>query len=159
YFKRNADSPEPMVREVDPYALANYFGVWMMVGFDHLRNDIRTFRLDRMETVLVTAKVFTRPKNFNLVQMFRQKQSQTSGEIYQVKIAREIFRWVKEQPPYKLIRTQSKKNYVILTIESPSEDSVITWLLRWGNKAEALSPQSFRDNVKSTLDTLLKIYQ
>jgi len=157
YYKRSAESLEPMVREVDPYALTNYFGVWMMTGHDHLRKDLRVFRLDRMEAVMVTSKQFERPKNFRLEQAY--KEEQTPRTIYQVKISRDIFRWVKEQPPYKLIKTETKKDHVILTIESSSEDSVITWLLRWGVKAEAISPPSFRENVKTTLASLLKNYE
>ena len=157
YFKRMSDSTEPMVREVDPYALTNYFGVWMMAGYDYLRKDLRVFRLDRMEAVMVTSKLFERPKNFRM--KYWEKEDQSPRSLYQVKIAREIFRWVKEQPPYKLIRTQKKKNHVILTVETSSEDYLIAWVLRWGEKAEAISPQSFREKIKTDLTALLKLYK
>ncbi len=157
YFKRYSDSPEPMVREVDPYALTNFFGNWAMSGYDHLRKDLRMFRLDRMEAVMVTGKLFERPKNFHLSQLYREEQ--TPRSLYKVKIARDILRWVKEQPPYKLVKTQVKGSHVILTIESSSEDSIVTWLLRWGDKAEALSPQAFREKVKTSLSALLKLYE
>jgi predicted DNA-binding transcriptional regulator YafY len=157
YYKRYSDTTEPMVREVDPYALMNFYGNWTMSGYDHLRKDLRMFRLDRMEAVMVTAKAFERPKNFRLSQLAKEDQSQKS--IYQVKIARDIFRWVKEQPPYKIIKTQTLKNHVILTIESSSEGSIIAWLLRWGDKAEAFSPSTFRENVKTMLNRLLTIYK
>lgn len=157
YYKRYADTAEPMVREVDPYALTNVFGNWMLAGYDHLRKDFRTFRLDRMEAVMVTNKVFERPKNFSLAKMYGEDRAPRS--TYKIKVARNIYRWVKEQPPYKIVKTETKKDHVILTIESYSEDSIITWLLRWGEKAEAVAPQSFRDKVTSTLSTLLKIYE
>jgi predicted DNA-binding transcriptional regulator YafY len=157
YFKRYSDSNEPMVREVDPYALTNFYGNWMMTGYDYLRKDLRAFRLSRMEAVMITSKSFDRPKSFHFSQMMREDQ--TPKIMYQVKISRDIFRWVKEQPPYKIIKTQSKKNHVIITIESSSEESVITWLLRWGEKVEAISPQRFRENVKNTLLTILKSYE
>lgn len=157
YFKRYSDTTEPMVREVDPYALMNFYGNWTMSGYDHLREDLRMFRLDRMEAVMVTSKTFERPKNFRYSQLAREDQSKKS--IYEVKISRDIFRWVKEQPPYKIIKTQTKKNHVVLTIESSNESSIITWLLRWGDKAEAIAPSTFRDNVKTTLSTLLKNYE
>lgn len=157
YFKPSAQTAEPMVREADPYALANYFGIWMMTGYDHLRKDLRVFRLDRMEAVLVTSKLYERPKNFSLSDL--GKDDRSAGTVYRVKIARSIHRWVKEQPPYKVIKTESKKDHVYLTIASSSEDSIITWLLRWGTNAEAISPPSFRRNVKSILAALLHIYE
>ncbi len=157
YFKPSAQSPEPMVREADPYALANYFGVWMMTGYDYLRKDLRVFRLDRMEAVLVTNKTYERPRNFRLSRL--QQEDHSRRTLYTVKIERDIYRWVKEQPPYKIIKTLTKKDHVLLTIATSSEDYLITWLLRWGEKAEAISPLSFRTKVKIILYSLLKIYE
>ena len=37
------------LRDVDPYALVHIGGKWQLVGYCHLRNDIRHFRLDRIE--------------------------------------------------------------------------------------------------------------
>jgi predicted DNA-binding transcriptional regulator YafY len=115
------------------------------------------FRLDRMEAVMVTSKSFERPKNFRFSQLAKEDQSLKT--IFQVKISRDIYRWVKEMPPYKIINTKMLKNHVILTIESSSESSIITWLLRWGEKAEAVSPAAFRENVKTTLARLLEVYK
>ncbi len=157
YFKRYSDSTEPTIREVDPYALTFFYGNWLLSGHDHLRNDLRSFRLNRMEAVMVTNKSFERPKNFQRFQLMQEEHSQRT--VFQVKIAREIFRWVKEQPPYKITKTLTKKNHVILTIESSSEESITKWLLLWGEKAEAISPKSFRDNVKQKLSTLLSLYE
>lgn len=128
-----------------------------MAGYDHMRKDLRVFRLDRMETVLVTTSAFERPASFRLSQL--NKEDQSSRTVYTVKISRDILRWVKEQPPYKLVKIKSKKTHVLVTIESSSEESVIQWMLRWGEKAEALFPLSFRHKVKSLLASLLQKYQ
>lgn len=157
YYKRYSETSEPMVREVDPYALTNVYGNWAVSGFDHLRKDLRMFRLDRMETIMVTSKMFERPKTFRMSQLAKEDQAPRS--IYCIKISRDIFRWVKEQPPYKLVKTQTKKDHVLLTIESASEHAVITWMLRWGGKAEAVSPVSFRGHVRTFLAQLLSIYE
>jgi proteasome accessory factor B len=37
------------VREVDPWRLSYRNGQWYLAGFDHLRGDSRTFRLDRIQ--------------------------------------------------------------------------------------------------------------
>ncbi len=157
YYKRNADTRKPMVRQVDPYALTNFFGNWTVSGLDHLRNDIRMFRLDRMEAVMVTAKTFERPKNFRLAQL-APKETEPK-QIYRIKISREIHRWVKEQPPYVVTKTEVRKESVFLTVETSNEQSLIQWLLRWDDKAEAVSPASFRTNVKAALDRLICIYR
>ncbi len=156
YFKRNSDSKDPMVREADPYALTNFYGNWSLSGYDHLRKEIRMFRLDRMESLMVTSKSFERPKNFRFSDLAKQDTAPRS--VYHVRISRDIHRWVKEYPPYKIVKTQTKGNRVLLTIESSNEQSIIRWLLHWGNSAEAVAPASFRSNVKRMLSELLQLY-
>jgi len=51
------------VRRVDPYRLDFQRGRWYLTGFDHLRDDERVFRLDRIDGGVTAgpAKSFTRP--------------------------------------------------------------------------------------------------
>ncbi|MBX3142366.1 MAG: WYL domain-containing protein [Trueperaceae bacterium] len=51
-------------RSVDPYGLAR-IGAWYLVGYCHLRQDLRTFRLDRMREVRFTDGRFERPAGFD----------------------------------------------------------------------------------------------
>ncbi len=51
-------------REVDPFGLAR-MGAWYLVGHCHLRDDLRTFRLDRMLEVSATARRFAKPPDFD----------------------------------------------------------------------------------------------
>ncbi|HEU4852425.1 MAG TPA: GNAT family N-acetyltransferase [Telluria sp.] len=52
-------------RDFDAYGLAYRIGCWYAVGFCHLRQDIRSFRLDRIETVRTLDERFERPAGFN----------------------------------------------------------------------------------------------
>src|SRR5689334_10722298 len=57
-------------RDVDPYALVYREGVWTVVGYCHLRQDIRSFRVDRILEAVQAAKPkspdFERPANFDI---------------------------------------------------------------------------------------------
>lgn len=62
------DTRSPVtLRDVDPYGLVFHAGTWYLAGHDHLRDEIRTFRLDRITAVEVTATVFDAPPNFDAV--------------------------------------------------------------------------------------------
>lgn len=52
-------------REVDPYGLVFRAGFWYVSGHCHLRNDLRSFRLDRVTQVEALPKSFLRPAEFN----------------------------------------------------------------------------------------------
>jgi predicted DNA-binding transcriptional regulator YafY len=54
-------------RDFDPYSLAHVQSEWYVVGHCHLRDDLRSFRLDRVQQVEATAARFKRPAHFDAV--------------------------------------------------------------------------------------------
>ena len=60
---RTAD--EETVRDVDPYGVVHHRGRWYVVGWCHLRDDVRMFRLDRVLALDPRADTFARPLDFN----------------------------------------------------------------------------------------------
>ncbi|MGP8160814.1 MAG: helix-turn-helix transcriptional regulator [Candidatus Dormibacteria bacterium] len=57
---------EETERRVDPYGIAFLSGHWYVAAWDHLRNDLRTFRLDRVLGIQPTRESFDRPEGFDL---------------------------------------------------------------------------------------------
>lgn len=59
-------------RAFDPYGLVYRSGFWYTAGYCHLRDDLRTFRLDRIQDVELRDETFTRPPDFDcLAQVLR----------------------------------------------------------------------------------------
>jgi predicted DNA-binding transcriptional regulator YafY len=52
-------------RELDPYGMVFYDGRWFTVGYCHLREDLRIFRLDRVLSAELRDERFTRPDDFD----------------------------------------------------------------------------------------------
>jgi predicted DNA-binding transcriptional regulator YafY len=52
-------------RQVDPYALLHRSGWWYFVGFCHLRQALRTFRLDRIQELVLLGETFHMPDDFD----------------------------------------------------------------------------------------------
>ncbi len=52
-------------REFDPYGLAWWAGAWYAVGMCHLRHDLRSFRLDRIDAANGLDQPFRRPSGFD----------------------------------------------------------------------------------------------
>jgi predicted DNA-binding transcriptional regulator YafY len=67
---RSAQAGQTATREVDPYGLVYRDAVWLLVGYCHLREGVRTFRLDRIESLEVGPKPrtpdFERPAGFDV---------------------------------------------------------------------------------------------
>ncbi|MFE3068160.1 helix-turn-helix transcriptional regulator [Streptomyces sp. NPDC059247] len=54
-------------RDIDPYGVVFHTGRWYLVGHDHLRDDLRTFRIDRVTSATPRPWTFTTPDGFDPV--------------------------------------------------------------------------------------------
>src|SRR5689334_22913281 len=57
-------------RDIDPYAMVYREGAWLVVGWCHLRHEVRSFRVDRMREAVMAPKPkspdFERPADFDV---------------------------------------------------------------------------------------------
>jgi predicted DNA-binding transcriptional regulator YafY len=58
---------EDSERMFDPYGIVFNEGYWYTAGYCHLREDLRTFRMDRINTLEVSERSFERPEDFDLL--------------------------------------------------------------------------------------------
>jgi predicted DNA-binding transcriptional regulator YafY len=56
---------EETERDFDPYGLTYYLRKWYVVGYCHLRQDLRSFRLDRIAHIHAINAHFKRPEGFD----------------------------------------------------------------------------------------------
>ena len=64
-------------RQVDPYAIVHTLGLWYMVGYCHLRRDLRTFRLDRVAHISMCAETFVPPQDFDALNFVESSVART----------------------------------------------------------------------------------
>jgi predicted DNA-binding transcriptional regulator YafY len=64
---RSADGA-PTERLLDPYGVAYLDGRWYVVGYCHLREGPRTFRLNRIQAIAPRDERFTRPERFDALE-------------------------------------------------------------------------------------------
>ena len=76
---------EPLKRVVDPYGLVYRVGRWYLVGYCHLREDVRTFRLDRVLEVELLDTTFTRPSGIDPLQHVEKALANMPG-LYRVEV-------------------------------------------------------------------------
>jgi predicted DNA-binding transcriptional regulator YafY len=69
---RYRSSEEVTERTVDPYGVVHHRGRWYVVGWCHLREDVRMFRLDRVLALEPRDESFAKPLDFNCVDFVLQ---------------------------------------------------------------------------------------
>lgn len=60
----------PTSRQIDPYGLVHWKNKWYVVGYCHLRTEIRSFRVDRISSLARSEAVFVRPAEFSARHFF-----------------------------------------------------------------------------------------
>lgn len=125
-------------RKADPYGLVNVAGNWYMVARDHNKGDIRSFKLERIEGLVVLAEPFTRPVDFKL------QQGPQEDRIVEVRalFSEEVARWVLEAPSYYTVAAEQTAEGLVVTLMVRHEQEVLQWLLSWGRHVRVLSPAS-----------------
>jgi predicted DNA-binding transcriptional regulator YafY len=63
---RGRGQPEPLRRDLDPYAVVHRWGLWYGIGHCHLREAIRTFRVDRIVELSLLDQTFEVPDDFDI---------------------------------------------------------------------------------------------
>ncbi len=59
---RTGREEQPKNRTIDPYGMVYWNNKWYTVVFCHLRNEIRSFRVDRILLIRCTQTIFKRPE-------------------------------------------------------------------------------------------------
>lgn len=83
---RRTGQVDTEARKIDPYSVVGYGGRWYIVAFCHRRNDIRVFRVDRVEAATLTEETFASlPPDFDPLKHVRLALASTPG-IYTVEV-------------------------------------------------------------------------
>ena len=158
YHTRHAQSGQSAqnTREADPYGLAHFFNTWHLVAYCHMRQGIRNFRLDRMDTLELLPKTFHRPGNFTMQERPRNKPD---GIVVRVVFDKEVARWVRESPSYYMVGEEETTEGLLVTLQIRQESEVLQWLLGWGRHARVLEPESLRGLLVEEAEGMLRNHQ
>ena len=151
----------PGERKVNPYAVHLRNGTLYLIGHCHLRKDIRTFVVDRMQKIKMTDESFPAPIGFSLESYLRHSFGMFREDLVRVKV-----RFNKSMTRYLLERRwhPSQKNNKLkdgsfeLGFEVAGTKEIKTWIMGFGSLAKVLEPASLVKEVKNDLERSLRSY-
>lgn len=79
WMRYRSSQAEETERAVDPYGLVFHAGLWYTIGYCHLRQDLRMFRLDRVLQTELLEETFTRPPGFDSLGHLRRTMASMPG--------------------------------------------------------------------------------
>jgi predicted DNA-binding transcriptional regulator YafY len=72
-------------RVFDPYGVVYHEGAWYTIGYCHLRQGQRLFRLDRIQQIEVTGETFSRPADFQALEAIQHALASVP-RVWQVEV-------------------------------------------------------------------------
>ena len=148
-------------RIVDPYALKFNFGIWYLIGFCHQRNEVRTFRIDRVRKIEILEENFKVPDSFDLDEYFKESWGIIRGQKTKVilKFAKDTADFIAEciwHPSQKL--TKNTDGSLIAQFEVGGLSEIKIWILGFGENVEVLEPPELRQELKEAAEKINRIY-
>lgn len=153
---------ETTEREIDPYYLIPRDQRFYLIGYCHLKGDIRTFRISRFQQVEMTASTFDKG-NFNIKQYLKNTWSINRGTkniTFKVRFHPEVARYIKEEELFVHPRMSEEGDGTLLfEVTVNNEKEFTKWILQYGPNAEILEPASARQGLKLQLEQWMSLYQ
>lgn len=152
---RSPRSGQLRERVIAPYALEPTPSGIYVIGHDDWANDIRTFKLDRLETAVVTPRKFKVPEAFDLeahlASGWRIMAGETICEVvlqFTPEVTPHIFerQW---HPTQKLERLESGGCLLTVSVAQPQE--MQPFIRSWGAQVKVLAPEWLRDQIAAEL--------
>ena len=159
---RRPGSSQTLGRLVDPYHAVGYQGEWYLVGYCHLRREIRTFAVSRIRKARLPGSFFVMPADFSFQQYWGNRFG-VFGSTEEISV---VIRFSKEQAPYVQERewhptqklTSQEDGGLVMSMTTTHLFDVKRWVLSWGRGVRVLQPPELVEAVRQELREILAGY-
>ena len=140
-------------RVVEPYHIMPYGRSWHLIAYDHLRQEVIQFKVDRVQEAEILETVYTIPADFDPDAYLGDAwgvMRGASGEPERVVLLfePEAGRWVAEEIWHKSqISEVLPDGRVLVKFYVGITPEMVNWLLYYGSRVQVLEPDWLRERV------------
>lgn len=128
-------------------------GGWYIIGYCHLREDKRTFRLDRIQSIELLESTCSYPADW-----MSKENSKLAAGHYQLQINRSFFEVIKHND-YMANRQILKEGEMLLVeVCTEYEDSLLELALKNPTAVHIVGPESFYAHMREIVSKLRQLY-
>ncbi|MGV3503554.1 MAG: helix-turn-helix transcriptional regulator [Adhaeribacter sp.] len=145
-------SEKPTDRLIEPVGLLHENNFWYVVAFCHLRHSYRQFRTDRMLQIRQTLLPFTR--EHGSLEECRNTPVAVQKTKVVIRVNKDITRYIcTGRNYYGFVSEREVGDQVEMTfMTSDAQEGLSRWYLMFGDHAEIIAPESFRQRVADLLE-------
>ncbi|MFG6332378.1 MAG: YafY family transcriptional regulator [Lachnospiraceae bacterium] len=143
-------------RTVEPYYLVFRWSNWYLWGWCCDRKDFRLFKLNRMDNVWKTEKVFE-CRDAAMPDLSNEKIFPGGIKVKALFSPDMKWRLVEEFGPGCFIENNDGR--LLFTADYTNLENLITWIMTFGDKAELLEPKEAREKMARMLQKMTTVYK
>lgn len=148
------------LRVIDPLGLVAKAGVWYLVA--RSRDEMRTFRAERIVGVAPMDESFDRPEGFDLVAFWRdwtvKYEESVPGYPVILRVPSEAIEDVTEFWESHILGDTHKSGKVLVKVVFPAPEVAVHQIVAWGRRVEIIEPRELREKALSRAREVLKHY-
>lgn len=153
---------EPVTYDIHPYRLTRHQGSLYLAGLKAQEEQLRTWRVDRIEVAEVDQVPFTLPRDLDLDSHFARSFGIYDGDedfAVQVWISKDRARYVGEKTWHPSQRvTPHRDGSLTVRFRLSSAVEIKSWILSFGADAEVLEPGWLRHELADELTNMAQKY-
>jgi predicted DNA-binding transcriptional regulator YafY len=145
---------EIQARTIEPYHLLPYGRSWQLIAYDHKRQAVREFKLDRIQSASLLDSAYTIPPTFDIDAYLGDgwglmRGSARPTEEVSLLFEPEAGRWVTEEDWHKSQQTEDLPDgRVRVTFQVGVTPEMVSWLMHYGEQVRVEKPDWLRDEVR-----------
>lgn len=145
-------------REVDAYALVHRSGWWYLIGYCHLRQAMRTFRIDRIQKLELLDEGFDMPDDFDVHAYLEQAFGDLPLEKGRLRFDSQAVHLVNNLPGVESSQSNPDGSLdVVLT--APDMQWLASFVLSFSSWVTVLDPPELRNMVRDWAQAVVELYQ
>lgn len=159
YYTPTRDSHT--VREIAPHHVHVMGGAVYVIAYCHLRKEMRTFAVDRMEHVLPTGRKFQRRADFSIENYLAGSWGIERGEKTRITVRfdPETARFIRERRWHQnQVFEEQSDGSLLAQFEVAGTGEVTRWIRQYGSHAEVLGPEWLREEMRREAERMVGVY-
>jgi predicted DNA-binding transcriptional regulator YafY len=156
---QSSQVPHPSRRELNPYALVHRWGWWYVVGFCHVHQEVRTFRVDRIFEIALQERTFTPAVDFNLQEHLKNDLQAQTKIVARLRFEPGFADLLAGNHSYWETMERQANGSVEVTFAAPTLEWAASNALAYGPAVEVLEPQALRVMVAEWIEATGRKYK
>jgi predicted DNA-binding transcriptional regulator YafY len=145
-------------RSIEPLSLCYYMMKWHLIAHCNTRNDIRDFRLDRIESLQFTGETF-QPHRFSLDQYFQSSMQKAGWQDIELLVQPSLMPAIENSKYwYGFFEQHETPEGIVMRFFNPDLHYFARWVLTLGNQVQITAPDELKNAVNQLVMMLMRHY-